>query len=365
MICQPAERPPAVARGLMLDCLVASQGVAPQGYRQVANSPKATMAPQALKIAYRLENFPELQPLLERARESMSARLKADITRAIDDGEDGFARAFQLDAPATEQQRTYAIGELADSYKNETDYQRLGSEHIEDILFGPIGLIKRSGGGSPMPLQRDILIGWIVVLSKNIEIGPVICGGRHRFMALQIMLKAACPEANIDRVRLRCVTRHFKTRDDMVRAIFADQEGRKMGAAEKRERKATGLDLTSRGNLIASLTGISRKDYPTALGAFVKLSALEQSLNGLTLDQYAAAGVTAYNTLLKFNRGLNQQVADSDGAKLIQFAEIASSVLPDVVPDVVADRRRGPKNTKLGRVLARKIAARCNLAVDA
>lgn len=312
-------------------------------------------------VPYRIECFPELAPVLARAQEQMTVKLRSEIIRAIDDGDDGFSRAFQLEAPATERQRTYTIGELAESYKNDEHYQRLVPDHVEDVLFGRIGMIRRLGGGSPMRLQRDILIGWIVRHSENVEIGPIIAGGRHRFLAIQILLKAAAPNANIDNLALRCMTRHFRTRDDLVRAVFADQEGREMTRAEKREREASNLNITSREGLLASLPQIKRDDYSTALGGFVRISAIEQNLDQFTLDQFAAAGVTAYNQLRKDNKGLNQKVFESNCKLLASFGEASDRSLSAVMPTVMADNSRGPKSSKLAKALARSIAAQTGL----
>lgn len=320
------------------------------------------MAPTSLIKPYRLDNFPELTPVLERARESMTAKLRDRIVRAIDSGDDGFSREFQLEAPSTERQRTYTVKELAESSEHEVDYQRLFPELVEDVLFGRLGMVRRIGGGNPMQLQRDLLIGWIVRRSENVEIGPIIAGGRHRFMALQILLKAAVPGANIEPVQLRCMTRQFRSRDELVRAIFADQEGRTMTRAEKREREANGLDTTSIEGLKACLEGLKRDDYPTALGGFVRLYAIRQGLNELALDQFAASGVTAYNLLKKANKGLNQRVHDSHGKLLEQLGDAACSSLVNVLPDVVADKSRGPRNSKLAKALARHIAAKLDLS---
>lgn len=317
---------------------------------------------QAKLVPYRIENFPEIAPILVKAQGQMSAKLRGEIIRAIDDGDDGFSRAFQLEAPATERQRTYTIGELANSHRNEEHYQRLDPELIDDILFGRLGMIRRTGGGSPMRLQRDILVGWIVRHSENVEVGPIIGGGRHRMMALQIMLRAAAPNASIDSLALRCMTRQFRTRDDLVRAVFADQEGRVMTRAEKREREASGLNMTSRDGLMASLPGLKRDDYGTALGGFVKICAIEEGFNQLTLDQFAAAGVTAYNLLKKDNKGLNQRVHDSEGELLIRFGEASCRNLGSLLPAVLADKKsKGPTNSKLARALARTLAAQTGL----
>ena len=339
--------------------------LAARSYRLASCSFDTKTMAQAKLVSYRIENFPELVPLLAKAQEQMSAKQKAEIIRAIDNGDDGFSRAFQLEAPSSECQRTYTLGELADSYLNEEHYQRLNVAPIESVLFERLGMIRRTGGGSPMRLQRDPLIGFIVRKSENVEIGPIIAGGRHRLMALQIMLRAAAPSANIDSLAIRCMTRFFRNRDELVRAVFADQEGRVMARAEKREREATGLNMTSREGLAASLGQLKRDDYGTALGGFVKLCAIENGLDDLTLDQFAAAGVTAYNILKKENKGLNQKVHDTDGTMLVQLGDASCRVLTSLLPSVMADRSKGPKNSKLAKALARTIAVQTNLICTA
>lgn len=322
------------------------------------------MATASLIRPYLIENFPELAPLLDEMRGLMDAfpKFRERIIIAIDDGDDGFSRAFQIEAPASERQRFYSFGELIESYQNETEPQRIIAANVREVLLGPLGMFRRLGGGSPMPLQRDLLIGWIVQRSENIEIGPIIAGGRHRFMALQILIKAAAPNADISKLLLRCSTRHFRTRDELVRAIFADQEGRTMSRAEKRERGAVGLDMTSMDGLRSCLAALKRDDYPVALGGFVRLCAIEKGLDGLTLDQFAAAGVTAYNTLKRHNKGLNQRVYDSQGSMLADLGETACRCLPTVLSEVAQDKSRGPKNSKLAKALACYLAMRHDLS---
>lgn len=315
----------------------------------------------AFNKPYRLENFPELIPVLEKVKEAMTQKLRNEIRRAVDGLEDDFSRAFQISKPATEVSRSYTIAELAESYVHETDAQRLFPELIEDILLGRHGMVRRRGGGSPMPLGRDPLIGFIYRRSENEEIGPIIAGGRHRFMALQIMLKAAVPEANIEKLTIRCQTCIFRNRDELVRAIFLDQEGRTMSRAEKREREAGALQLTSIEDLRKSLAFVRRDDYPTALGGYIRLCAIESGFDQMSLDQFAASGVTAFSLLKKSNKGLNQKVHETNGRLLADMGEAACNCLPTVLPTVMSDTSRSPKKSKLAKAIARQVAAKLDL----
>jgi hypothetical protein len=319
----------------------------------------------ATNVPYLLENFPELEPIRAKAAEVFPDKLKRQVIKALQGNDHAFSNEFQVDT--ADQQRTYTLEELINSYENEMDLQRIAPKSVEEILFGPNGLIRRRGGGAPAPLMEDIEIGFVDD-RVNPVIGPVITSGRNRLLAIQVFITAAVPGARIDTIRIRCSTKKFKSRDDMARRIIqANTEARTMGRAEARERRAgaKGLNTSSRTSLIESLPSITKiDDLATAFGGFIKLCAIEQSLNGLTLDQYSAAGVTAYGHLRKANKDLSKRIsADTD--ELVKMADTACGALPGLVVQAMADKSRGPKNSKLARLLASEIAKRHHLLIQA
>jgi hypothetical protein len=319
----------------------------------------------ATNVPYLPENFPELEPVKAKAAEVFPEKLRRQVIKALQGNDHAFSNEFQIDT--ADEQRTYALQELVNSYENETDLQRIDPKSVEEILFGPNGLIRRRGGGAPSLLMEDIEIGFVDD-RVNPVIGPVITSGRNRLLAIQLFIAAAIPGARIDNIRLRCSTKKFKSRDDMARRIIqANTEARTMGRAEARERRAgaKGLNTSSRTSLIESLPSITKvDDLATALGGFVKLCAIEQGLNGLTLDQYSAAGVTAYGHLRKANKDLGKRISD-DTDELIRMADTACAALPAFVGQVMADKSRGPRNSKLARLLATEIAKRHHLLIQA
>lgn len=316
-------------------------------------------------VPYRPENFPELMPIRAKAAELFPDKLKRQVIKALQGNDHAFSNEFQIDS--ADEQRTYTLGELINSHENETDWQRLESKSADSILFGPNGMIRRRGGGSPCPLMEDIEIGFVDD-RINPVIGPVITSGRNRLIALQIFIEAALPGARIDDIRIRCSTKRFKSRDEMARRIVqANTESRSMGRAEARERRAgaKGLNTSSRPALIESLPNIVKvDDLATAFGGFIKLCAIEQNLNTLTLDQYSAAGVTAYGHLRKANRDLSKRIS-SNTDELVRMADTACAALPALVLQVMGDKSRGPKNSKLARLMAAEIAKRHQLLIQA
>lgn len=319
----------------------------------------------AINVPYLLENFPELDPICAKAAELFPEKLKRQVVKALQGNDHAFSNEFQIDS--ADEQRTYTLAELINSYENETDLQRIAPKSVEEILFGPNGLIRRRGGGAPAPLMEDIEIGFVDD-RVNPVIGPVITSGRNRLLAIQVFISAAVPGARIDTIRIRCSTKKFKSRDDMARRIIqANTEARTMGRAEARERRAgaKGLNTSNRSSLIESLPSITKiEDLATAFGGFIKLCAIEKSLNGLTLDQYSAAGVTAYGHLRKANKDLSKRIS-SDTDELVRMADTACSALPTLVTQAMEDKSRGPKNSKLARLLATEIAKRHHLLIQA
>ena len=319
----------------------------------------------ATNVPYLVENFPELASIQAKAAELMPDKLKRAIIKAIQGNDHQFSRDFQIDS--ADEQRSYTFEQLINSYENETDLQRIDPKSLELILFGPNGMIRRRGGGSPSPLTEDIEVGFIDD-RLNPVIGPVITSGRNRLMSLQILIQAAAPGARLNDIRIRCSTRRFKSRDELTRRIVqANTEARNMGRAETRERRAgaKGLNLSGRTALVESLPTVTRiEDFATAFGGFVKLCSIEQNLNGLTLDQYSAAGVTAFGHLRKANKDLNKRITD-DTSVLVNMADTACNVLPALVEVAMSDKSRGPRNSKLARLLANEIAKRHQLLIQA
>lgn len=319
----------------------------------------------ATNVPYLLDNFSELEPIRAKAAEMFPDKLKRQVAKALQGNDHAFSNEFQIDS--ADDQRTYTLQELINSYENETDLQRIAPKSVDEILFGPNGLIRRRGGGGPATLMEDIEIGFVDDRCNPV-IGPVITSGRNRLLAIQVFITSAVPGARIDTIRLRCSTKKFKSRDDMARRIIqANTEARTMGRAEARERRAgaKGLNTSSRASLIESLPTITKiDDLATALGGFIKLCAIEQNLNGLTLDQYSAAGVTAYGHLRKANKDLSKRISVNTD-ELIKMADTACSALPYLVVRAIEDKSRGPKNGKLARLLAGEIAKQHHLLIQA
>lgn len=289
------------------------------------------------------------------------------IVNALD-GVGGSTVSGFMQVTTNDQRRMFTIQELIDSANNETSQQRIMQSAVHDILFGPDGLVRRAGGGRADHLMEDIEVAYIIQPSKGVEIGPIITSGRNRLMALQIVLKAAAPAAAIGHVQIRCSTINLPDRDSVERRIVSANMGsRSMAQAEIRERRAggKGLNASSREALIQSLSSAtSNKVYAPAFGALVRQCAVEKNLPLLSVDQYAASGVSVYNSLLKANKDLNKRV-DHDTELLVKLADCACDHIQAALPEVEANRSRGATSHKLAKILTRKVADRYQLSVSA
>ena len=317
----------------------------------------------AINRSYNLSNWPELSHLLERASSKMCEGQRSSIRAAVADNT--FSQLFQV--KTGDQRRMFSVDELCDSSSNETSQQRIDPKAVSDILFGADGLISCSNSKRNQRLMEDIEVAFIVDNLNGIEIGPIITSGRNRLIALQILLKAAAPNALLKNLSIRCTTLHLGDRGQVEsRIVSANMGSRKMAAAENRERFAgkQGLNTSSREALIESLATVeSKKVFPAAFGALVKLCAIERGLNGLTIDQYAASGVTTYNSLDKANKGLSNRI-DQDTNLLVQLADCACNSLQQALPEVLASTSRGAKSHKMAKILVRRVAEKFELSVN-
>ena len=317
----------------------------------------------AINRSYDLANWPEVSSLLERASAKMCEQQRSSIKSALRDNT--FSNLFQVQTG--DQRRTFSLDELCGSSSNETSQQRIDPKAVSDVLFGTDGLISCSNSKRNQRLMEDIEVAFILDIVNGIEIGPIITSGRNRLIALQILLKAAAPNAALQRVNIRCSTIHLADRSQVEsRIVSANMGSRKMAMAENRERFAggQGLNTSSRDALIESLpTVASKKVYPAAFGALVKLCAIERGLNGLTIDQYAASGVTTYNALDKANKGLSNRI-DQDTNLLVRLADCACNNLQQALPEVMASTSRGAKSHKMAKILVRRVAEKFELNVQ-
>lgn len=321
--------------------------------------------PSATNRSYELSNWPELDSVMEEAIQKMTEKRARQISNALD-RKDGATVSGLLQVETNDQRRMYTMQELIDSAEMETSQQRIMESSVRSILFGQDGLIRRAGGGHAEHLMEDIEVAYIVQPSKNVEIGPIITSGRNRLMALQIILKAAAPDCGVGNIQIRCSTINLPSRDAVERRIVAANMGsRSMAAAEIRERRAggKGLNANSREALIESLSNAnSNQVYAPAFGALMRQCAVEKNLPGLTVDQYAASGVTVYNALVKSNKDLNKRV-DENTDLLVKMADCACEHIEAALPEVEANRSRGAKSHKLAKILTRKVAERYQLNI--
>ena len=138
--------------------------------------------------SYEVKNYPELQPLVDKAKE----HLKADQKFVEKLSESVFQNTFDVNHQITKdvRPRKIKIGDLCQSYKYETTTQQIDPKSVNDILFGSDGLIRKKGGGRFPYLMEDIEVAEVKTGTFDVD-GPIISSGRNRVLALQILLHAA------------------------------------------------------------------------------------------------------------------------------------------------------------------------------
>lgn len=321
------------------------------------------MTINASHVPYDLDNFRSLlSKELEDADLKMTSTMRETVAKAArDDGEDLFVRRWQLPFAAGCQGAIFTIGELCDSYVNEVTTQVILPKSVSSILFGRDGLIRRTGSGSCPVLLQDIQVGFVKDISSGEPpLGPIIISGRNRLVAIQAFLLTAIPSIAVRDVRVRCLAYTFTTRNALEDAIVAANSGRAFPASEKREKKTArdGLDLSTKESIRASLRHFCRQpDAGAVVGAWLKLAASEQGLNGgITAAQLADAGAALSNRLAREHRpegGTLGKWFKADTSRLIRLCEQAEQPLEHAMRDAAND-------TSAGRV-SKKIADRLYL----
>ena len=320
------------------------------------------------KVSYDPSNFPALASIEERATEMMNrvkdgaAVLKAKITKVAGTGGD-LTPEFQVIKP--DGGRSFTLGELAESAEHEVTPQSVDPKAVDDILFGRYGLIRKTGGGRADRLMEDIEVAYIKDVAAGTTNGPIITSGRHRTLALQIMLKAAGMIGYSD-FKVRCSVINVASQGQVQdRIISANTGSRDFSRAEIRERIGSGGDvvLTSCKTIEATiLLADKSEEFKAAFSAYLKLLAAELQLNHFTPAQYSDSGNSLWNELGKLRPEggtITKWIkADKEG----RFLGVMNSVrqtLPTAVNQALHNPASGSKAGKIAKALAPVVAAQC------
>tara|TARA_R100001079_G_C4444470_1_gene150495 strand:+ start:246 stop:1268 length:1023 start_codon:yes stop_codon:yes gene_type:complete len=311
--------------------------------------------------SYEIKNYPELRPVIEKARE----HLKNDPKFVAKLGESVFQNTFDKNHQITKDvnPRKIKIGDLCQSYKYETTAQQIDPKSVNDILFGSDGLIKKKGGGRFPYLMEDIEVAEVKTGSFNFD-GPIISSGRNRVLALQILLQAAgADEEQIKNCELRVNLVKMNSHEELQRRIISANTGsRTFSRAEIREREGArgGVVLLTKEKIKDTIINAkNQKAFSAALGAYLKLSAAEIGDTYLTSAQYSSAGTNLWNRLCKEfrpNNGTFYAYVKSNIKHFHSIAEQAEQLLPSAIKKVQDDLSAGQKSIKLSKNLFEPIA---------
>ena len=315
------------------------------------------------KVSYDPSNFPALAFIEERAAEQLNRAkggakaLKTKIEEAADSGAN-LTPEFQVIKPdGGNALRSFTLGELADSAEHEITPQSVDLQAVEDILFGRYGLIRKTGGGRADRLMEDIEVAYIKNVAAGTTTGPIITSGRHRTLALQIMLKAAGMNGYRD-FSVRCSVINVSS-DEQVqdRIISANTGSRDFSRAEIRERLGSnsGVTLTSCQAIEATILLANKTaDFKAAFSAYVKLLSSELQLNSFTPAQYSDSGNSLWNELEKLRPegGTFAKWVKTD--KEGRFRSVMTAVrqtLPTAVNQALHNPANGSKAGKIAMAL--------------
>ena len=335
--------------------------------------PVPSMAHNAnVNTSYALSNYEHiLGDVIAKAETEMNKPkggakdLKKQLLESIESS--NFIGVHQIRKPGEARQMT--IGELCESYKHETVPQVIDPKAVEKILFGPDGLIRKSGGGRSPYLMEDIEVGFIYDAVNGTSIGPVITSGRNRTLAIQIMLRAAgMPEVAIMAVPVRVAVIQVKNAQQLQRRIISANTGsRDFSRAEVRERMGAtgGVQMIDRKAIEDSICmAKNESSFKGALGAWLKDVSISTGLNTFTPAQYSDAGNSLWNRLAKSNRPEGKTFygyMKADTSRFIALAKAAEQALPAAVVMASSSKAAGPISTKLVNAMLPTVAQACGL----
>lgn len=323
------------------------------------------------KVSYDPSNFPALASIEERAAELMNrpkggaAALKSEIQKTARAGAD-LTPGFQVVKPdGGNALRSFTLAELADSAENEVTPQSVDPDAAEDILFGRYGLIRKTGGGRADRLMEDIEVAYIKDVAAGTTTGPIITSGRHRTLALQIMLKAAGINGYRD-FKVRCSVINVGSQEQVQdRIISANTGSRDFSRAEIRERLGSsgGVNLTSCKAIEATILQANKTaDFKAAFSAYIKLLSAELQLNSFTPAQYSDSGNSLWNELerLRPEGGTFAKWIKSDKeGRFLSVMNAVRQALPTAVNQALHNSANGSKAGKIAKALAPMVAAQC------
>tara|TARA_R100000781_G_C4076800_1_gene126362 strand:+ start:289 stop:1275 length:987 start_codon:yes stop_codon:yes gene_type:complete len=317
--------------------------------------------PANLNTSYEIANYPELIPLIEKAKEAISGNNK--FINQLDDSchRNTFDVNHQILKTGKTAKKT--IGELCQSYKYETTVQQIDPKAVQEILFGSDGLIKKKGGGRFPYLMEDIEVA-MVKSGRFQDEGPIISSGRNRLLALQILLKAAgASEEKIANCGIRVDEVRLGSHEELQRRIISANTGsRTFSRSEIREREGArgGVVFLSKEKIKSTIVNaINQKSFSAALGAYLKLSAAELGDKTLTAAQYSAAGTNLWGKLCKEfkpNGGTFYSYVKGNTKHFCSIAEMIETLLPMAIQKVKEDVSAGQKAWKLSKALFEPIA---------
>jgi|TARA_R100000149_G_C5872005_1_gene135913 hypothetical protein len=320
-------------------------------------------------VSYELRNYPQLEPLINKAKEILKTDYKFCARLSDSLHNDCFDTNHQISKESDKPKRL-TIGELCDSYKYETVAQQIDPKAVSDILFGSDGLIRKKGGGRFPYLMEDIEVAQVQTGVFTFE-GPIISSGRNRLLALQIMLYAAgAPEEHISNCNIRVNFVKMNSHEELQRRIISANTGsRTFSRSEIREREGArnGVLFVTKDEIKRTIDcATNQKSFSSAVGAYLKLVAADLREDYLTPAQYSTAGTNLWNRLNKEIRPNNQTFYSyirSNTERFNRLVEHIETLFPTSILQLKSDLSSGQKTTKLAKILFEPVSSKIKTAL--
>jgi hypothetical protein len=198
----------------------------------------------ATTVRYDFRNNEELLELYQLACDKLNTDYRETLRSAV--RTNNFAEYVQLHGNCQpECIELMTIRELAETMRNEHSAQFIDKKALHKVLFGPYGIVKASSGPArrlAIPIQVTYTKGEFDPVPHK----PIITSGRHRLLALLILLGACgLTEEEIDAVPVRVTTCVVRDEKDFAMIMETNNSSRRQSSQELSVHKLSSFSVTT------------------------------------------------------------------------------------------------------------------------
>ena len=306
-----------------------------------------------------------LMDLEQIARDKIAPDYKENLRNAVLTG--NFLSYVQLAGACTpECVETMTIGELRNTKVNEAGDQFIDLKAAQKVLFGRFGIC-RPTIGQPRKLALPIQVTYTKGQFDSEPSKPCISSGRHRLMALLILLSAAgFADYEIDEIPVRITSCVVTSNEDFAMIMEANNQSRAQKARELANHKLVASSITTNDihELLDAASSIANAVNKQAI-LFAQAVSL-QCQGNVERDTVFAVAKGAYTSVkstdVKNAKHLKELYLAGNRAELASITEYVAAQVEDVYRDaLVAGISVADINRLTREELARRTARRLSL----